>query len=263
MTKTELINRLNEIESEMKENMEAAAESCREEGYPDHGSNYELRVESLNKPLQEEMDELLDEFGNLNPFFNGEEWIIRNPRYEIVEEGGDIFRKGISEFNITDAELLSVREGSRETIEEFDSLEEAVKEFNRKDLLGAEYTEISGGINVRCHSIIENCDDGTIDTIVAPEFISQWLRKADLQEEISPDNQHLVIYDAGKNEYKASTQIEDYDPIEMLDISDYCDDSFDPFAVVKHIEDNPENKEASGILWDLWIDYLDQMKKDI
>lgn len=54
------IVRLNEIQRQMELNREDAKEICVAEGYPSNGSNYELRVESLNSALNEELEDILE-----------------------------------------------------------------------------------------------------------------------------------------------------------------------------------------------------------
>lgn len=47
MTREEALREIDELFISFHEECEGIAEDCAEEGYPDHGSNYELRKQSL------------------------------------------------------------------------------------------------------------------------------------------------------------------------------------------------------------------------
>lgn len=47
-------NNLDEIYAQFREECRDIAQQCSEEGYPDHGSNYDLRVEDLRNWYREQ-----------------------------------------------------------------------------------------------------------------------------------------------------------------------------------------------------------------
>lgn len=72
-----MLIRLNELEILIEENIDYAEEVCADEGYPIHGSNFELMVESFNLPLEKEQAELLEQdYNDLICYQNGK-WVKR------------------------------------------------------------------------------------------------------------------------------------------------------------------------------------------
>lgn len=60
MKREEIIARINEIERLKKEEYKDHADFCRECGWPDHGSNYELMCGQTNEYYEGELNELYD-----------------------------------------------------------------------------------------------------------------------------------------------------------------------------------------------------------
>ena len=56
------IEKICVLEEQYAEECEKIAEMCEEEGYPAHGSNYDLRCESVREYYDAKIDEILDEY---------------------------------------------------------------------------------------------------------------------------------------------------------------------------------------------------------
>ena len=56
------IEKICMLEEQYAEECEEIAEQCEAEGYPSHGSNYDLRCESIRKSYDEQIDLILEKY---------------------------------------------------------------------------------------------------------------------------------------------------------------------------------------------------------
>lgn len=62
---SDLQKRIESVEAEYRELRREIARGCMREGYPSHGSNYDLRVEYHGAPYEAELDELYEQLYEL------------------------------------------------------------------------------------------------------------------------------------------------------------------------------------------------------